>query len=214
MDAKRAAGAIIRFCLLIIMLLLRPPLRPRRWVRFHSSLRQERILTLPNALTVGRIVACPFLGYSIVHGDFAVATGILAAGGFTDWVCLSRVAPADQLDGYLARRWRQHTVLGSILDPAADKALMTTLVGTLAWVGMLPREYKASESSCSTLGCDHFWTRPGTVSERILHPICIAARACEWGRGIGLTKKTLARYFSPSTPSAEVQPTQISKVQW
>lgn len=44
------------------------------------------------------------------------------------------------LDGYLARRWQQHTVLGSILDPAADKALMTTLVGTLTWVGMLPRE--------------------------------------------------------------------------
>jgi phosphatidylglycerophosphate synthase len=32
------------------------------------------------------------------------------------------------------------SVLGTILDPAADKALMTTLVITLAWEGMLPRE--------------------------------------------------------------------------
>jgi phosphatidylglycerophosphate synthase len=44
-----------------------------------------------------------------------------------------------KLDGWIARRWNVKSVLGSILDPAADKALMTTLVGTLAWSGMLPR---------------------------------------------------------------------------
>ena len=42
------------------------------------------------------------------------------------------------MDGWIARRWNVKSVLGSILDPAADKALMTTLVGTLAWSGMLP----------------------------------------------------------------------------
>lgn len=45
-----------------------------------------------------------------------------------------------QLDGWIARKWKVKSVLGSILDPAADKALMTTLVGTLAWVGLLPRQ--------------------------------------------------------------------------
>jgi hypothetical protein len=72
------------------MLLLTAPRRTRAvWIlrRYSSSSRQERIFTLPNTLTVGRIVACPFLGYSILHGNFAVATGILVAGGFTDWVC-------------------------------------------------------------------------------------------------------------------------------
>lgn len=46
-----------------------------------------------------------------------------------------------QVDGYLARRFNMHTVLGSILDPAADKALVTTLTVALAVKGMLPRTY-------------------------------------------------------------------------
>jgi cardiolipin synthase len=47
---------------------------------------RESPYTLPNALTLLRIVACPFLGYTIVHGQFAWATGLLFASGFTDWV--------------------------------------------------------------------------------------------------------------------------------
>jgi cardiolipin synthase len=46
-----------------------------------------------------------------------------------------------QVDGYLARRFNMHSVLGTILDPAADKALMTTLTVALAVKGMLPRMY-------------------------------------------------------------------------
>ena len=46
-----------------------------------------------------------------------------------------------QVDGDLARRFNMHSVLGSILDPAADKALMTTLTIALAVKGMLPRTY-------------------------------------------------------------------------
>lgn len=45
-----------------------------------------------------------------------------------------------QLDGWLARKYKMGTVLGSILDPAADKLLMTTMVVTLAMRDMLPRE--------------------------------------------------------------------------
>jgi cardiolipin synthase len=42
-------------------------------------------------------------------------------------------------DGYLARRYNSQTVLGTILDPAADKALVTTLAVTLTMKGLLPR---------------------------------------------------------------------------
>lgn len=90
----------------------------------------ESPYTLPNALTLARIVACPFLGYAIVKGDFATATGILAVSGFTDW-----------LDGYLARKWNQKSVLGSVIDPMADKMLMTTLVVALTYEGLLPCEF-------------------------------------------------------------------------
>lgn len=47
--------------------------------------------------------------------------------GLTDW-----------LDGYLARKWNQKTVLGSIIDPMADKTLVTTLVVCLTYKGLLP----------------------------------------------------------------------------
>jgi len=46
--------------------------------------------------------------------------------------------PRVQVDGYLARRYNMGSVLGSILDPAADKALMTTLVVTLTVGGLIP----------------------------------------------------------------------------
>jgi cardiolipin synthase len=46
----------------------------------------ENIYTIPNALTVSRIIACPFLGYFIVKGDFVNATWLLAYAGISDWV--------------------------------------------------------------------------------------------------------------------------------
>ncbi|WWC66177.1 uncharacterized protein I206_100078 [Kwoniella pini CBS 10737] len=152
-----------------------PPLPASDAVELHES-----PYTIPNALTLARILACPFLGYTIVEGDFAWATGILFASGVSDW-----------LDGWLARRYNSRSVLGSILDPAADKALMTTLVGTLAWSGLLPL------------------------------PLAILI----FGRDLGLSisafyfrfislpkPRTLKRYFDVSIPSAEVKPTQISKI--
>lgn len=46
----------------------------------------ESPYTIPNALTIARIIACPFLGYHIIHGNFGLATGILLAGGISDAV--------------------------------------------------------------------------------------------------------------------------------
>ena len=43
-----------------------------------------------------------------------------------------------KVDGFLARRFDMRSVLGTILDPAADKALMTTLTITLAMQSLLP----------------------------------------------------------------------------
>lgn len=46
----------------------------------------ESPYTVPNALTLGRIIACPFLGYNIIQGNLEWATGILFLGGVSDWV--------------------------------------------------------------------------------------------------------------------------------
>ena len=51
-----------------------------------------------------------------------------------------------QVDGYLARKYDMGSVLGSILDPAADKALMTTLVVALTLRGLVPCMYMHARS--------------------------------------------------------------------
>lgn len=48
----------------------------------------ENIYTLPNLLTLSRIVACPALGYFIVQGDFVWATSLLVYAGVSDLVRL------------------------------------------------------------------------------------------------------------------------------
>jgi len=87
----------------------------------------ENIYTIPNLLTLSRLVAAPAVGYCILHGQHAWALGLFAYAGITDL-----------LDGWIARRWRLQTVVGSVIDPMADKALMTVLTVTLAMQGSLP----------------------------------------------------------------------------
>jgi hypothetical protein len=87
----------------------------------------ENIYTIPNALTLSRLVIAPVVGYHILQDNYVMAFGLFAYAGLTDLV-----------DGYLARRWKQQSVLGSILDPTADKTLMTISAVTLATKGALP----------------------------------------------------------------------------
>lgn len=90
----------------------------------------ENIYTVPNLLTFSRLVAAPFIGYAIVHDAHAWALGLFAYAGVSDL-----------LDGWIARRWQLQTVVGSVVDPMADKMLMTVLTVSLAYGGALPGEY-------------------------------------------------------------------------
>lgn len=51
-----------------------------------QAVRAEKIWTIPNALTISRILSCPVLGYAILHDDFYLAIGLLVYGGLTDLV--------------------------------------------------------------------------------------------------------------------------------
>jgi hypothetical protein len=53
-----------------------------------TSTRRENIYTLPNLLTTSRIIACPVLGWSIIQGNFPLATGLLLYAGISDLVRL------------------------------------------------------------------------------------------------------------------------------
>ncbi|KAG2125317.1 hypothetical protein DEU56DRAFT_983337 [Suillus clintonianus] len=143
-----------------------------------SPLR-ENIYTIPNLLTVSRILSCPVLGWSILHDDFFLATGLLVYAGLSDLA-----------DGYLARRFSMHSVLGTILDPAADKTLMTTLTVTLAMKGLLPV----------------------SLASIIIGRDVLLSLSAFYIRYTSLpAPKTFARYWDFSIPSAEVRPTTISK---
>jgi cardiolipin synthase len=79
-------------------------------------------LTVPNALTLLRILAVPFFAIAVWYGHHWQAFILFAAAGFTDL-----------LDGFIARAFDQRSELGAVLDPAADKLLMTTAFVLMAW---------------------------------------------------------------------------------
>lgn len=76
---------------------------------------------VPNLLSVLRMALVPVFVISVLDGDVRGALWVFAAAGITD-----------ALDGAIARIWRQQTVLGAYLDPAADKLLLVTSYVVLA----------------------------------------------------------------------------------
>ncbi|RFU35869.1 hypothetical protein B7463_g522, partial [Scytalidium lignicola] len=140
---------------------------------------RENIYTIPNMLTFSRLVAAPIIGYLVLHDYHTWALGLFAYAGITDLV-----------DGYIARRWNLQTVVGTVIDPMADKTLMTILTVCFAIKGALP-----------------VWLA-GIILGRDIG-LGIAAIYYRW---ISLPPpKTFSRYWDFSLPSAEVHPTTISK---
>jgi cardiolipin synthase len=82
---------------------------------------------LPNAISLLRILLVAPVVVLVARQEFAWALALFVLAGFSDG-----------LDGFLAVRNGWTSRLGSLLDPAADKLLMTGLFVTLAWVGLVP----------------------------------------------------------------------------
>ena len=95
--------------------------------------------SLPNLLTYGRIIAIPALvACFFVKGDWGrwAAMWIFIAAGVSDF-----------LDGYLARAWQQQSTIGRMLDPIADKLIVSaallmlaadqTIAGWSLWAGVI-----------------------------------------------------------------------------
>lgn len=84
-------------------------------------------MNLPNLLSLLRVfMVAPFL-IAVLYDQYAVALVIFAVAGFTDF-----------LDGYLARKLLQKSVLGTFLDPLGDKLLSTVAFIALSAQGLLP----------------------------------------------------------------------------
>ena len=95
---------------------------------------EDRVLTVPNLLSVGRLLCLPLFLWLLFGRENRWAAAVL----------LAVLGASDCLDGYIARRFDQVSKLGKVLDPTADRILIT--VGVVAilvdgsaplWVGVL-----------------------------------------------------------------------------
>lgn len=96
-------------------------------------------MNLPNSLTLLRIFFVPLLVAVLVQQDFR--TGIAALDAYQNFWALAifiTAALTDLLDGYLARRWRQITTVGTLLDPIADKLLISAALISLVQIRKIP----------------------------------------------------------------------------
>src|SRR5687768_13081237 len=94
-------------------------------------------MNLPNAITIGRMFLVPLLVVVLltkfegrqIFGmpKELVAAAIFGLAALTDW-----------LDGYLARRRQQITTLGQLMDPLADKLLITAALVSLVQMDLAP----------------------------------------------------------------------------
>ena len=100
------------------------PQRRSRW-RSRSIIRQ--VLSVPNQLTVFRLLMLPFILIAMIYRWHDIALGLFLLAVITDVI-----------DGIIARRLNQQTLLGAYLDPIADKLLLSSAFIVQALIGAIP----------------------------------------------------------------------------
>lgn len=90
-------------------------------------------MNLPTLLTLLRIFFVPLLVATLLADDLSARwQGLIpAARDLFALAIFLAAAATDLLDGYLARRWKQVTTVGTLLDPIADKLLISTALISL-----------------------------------------------------------------------------------
>ena len=85
-------------------------------------------MSIPNLITLGRILLVPVVIWAITAGEMRIAFLLFVAAGISDAV-----------DGFLAKRFGMSTELGAYLDPLADKAMIVSIYVALGIVEAMPR---------------------------------------------------------------------------
>ena len=93
-----------------------------------QQIRQEKILNIPNTLTLVRIALLPIVAWCFKKGNMAAALGAYLIAMLTD-----------AFDGAIARKTNQITAFGKLLDPVADKLSLVTLL----WLFVSDRQIPA-----------------------------------------------------------------------
>jgi CDP-diacylglycerol---glycerol-3-phosphate 3-phosphatidyltransferase len=97
-------------------------------------------MNLPNLLTLIRIFLVPLVVAALVQQNLRLEIGnkLLVANDLFALTVFLAAAFTDILDGYLARRWKQVTTVGTLLDPVADKLLVSAALIALVEIRLLP----------------------------------------------------------------------------
>ncbi|MBI5086735.1 MAG: CDP-diacylglycerol--glycerol-3-phosphate 3-phosphatidyltransferase [Acidobacteria bacterium] len=96
-------------------------------------------MNVPNALTLLRIFFVPLLVAALVQEDSSFHLfGLVLSNKVVALMIFLAAAFTDLMDGYLARRWNQITTLGMLLDPIADKLLISAALVALVQVHRVP----------------------------------------------------------------------------
>ncbi len=85
------------------------------------------LFTLPNIITLARLCAVPGTVWLMLHQRLDLAFALFVAAGVSD-----------AIDGWMARTFNMRSVVGALLDPVADKALLISVYVMLAVLGVLP----------------------------------------------------------------------------
>ncbi len=96
-------------------------------------------MNVPNSLTLARIFLVPLLVTALVQESVSLRVGGIVITN--EWLALAiflAAAGTDMLDGFLARRWGQITTIGTLLDPIADKLLISAALVSLVQVHATP----------------------------------------------------------------------------
>lgn len=99
-----------------------------RCLSLNSSPIKDNIYTIPNGLSLARILMSPMIAYSVVTAHHTTALALFGTAAITDF-----------LDGQIARRYpSQRSLLGSIIDPIGDKLLIGCTTVSLWYTALLP----------------------------------------------------------------------------
>jgi cardiolipin synthase len=102
-----------------------------RFVRrayFEGPVAGTRHVSIPNIITLGRILLVPIIVWAIASSQMEIAFAVFIVAGVSDAV-----------DGFLAKRFDMTSELGALLDPLADKALLVSIYMALGIGGSIPR---------------------------------------------------------------------------
>lgn len=92
-----------------------------------SPVAKDRIVTLPNAVTLLRLFAIPFVFQVLSDGSFVLGLVLLVVFASTDWI-----------DGFLARALNQVSRLGAVLDPGVDRLFIIAVAYGLFVSDLVP----------------------------------------------------------------------------